>query len=193
MDLPIGIILIIINLLPIPDIRNLIKCDSKLNLLHSKNILSIIDINSLKWEHKLNFELINPHYYKYMNAIHLKQLSEKQKYTFENSCYGYRHLLLDRDRNNFEIYCYGPILVNAVYNNFWDFIKFNIKIIKGYSTHIAKVTIILGNLKILKYLKQLGYKFHGPDWHHAVKARHIRVLKWANNNGYEFNPLLYEY
>ena len=71
MDLHIDIILIVIGLLSIPDIRNLIRCDKKRNLLYSKNILSILDINSLAWKNKLNLELRNPIYSKYVNLNNL--------------------------------------------------------------------------------------------------------------------------
>ena len=59
MDFPFDIILIIIDFLPAPDSRNLLKCNKKLNLLLlNKNISSRIDINLLNWTDKLNYEII---------------------------------------------------------------------------------------------------------------------------------------
>ena len=129
MNLPIDIILIIIKLLPIPDIRNLIRCDKKLNLLRFKNILSIININSLNWKNKLNFELTNSKYYKFLapnsfKTIDLQDFSPIEKYTVEVICYGYIHLLPDKYILNNSVCLYAQIRLIAGYNNFLDFIKF---------------------------------------------------------------------
>ena len=179
MDLHIDIILIIINLLSIPDIRNLIRCDRKLNLLHSKNKLLSVDINSLNWENKLNSDLSNPKIYIYVNLydINLKDLSKKDKYIIEINYNGYCHLLLNRYIyiNNYTSISYGRIQFNAEYNNFLELIKFNTKFINGYRFTIARGATVAGNLKILKWLKQQRYQFASCEWIIAVKCQHFII------------------
>ena len=72
------IILTIIIFLPIPDTRNLIRCNKKLNsLCLNKNILYITDINSLIWEKKINSE-IDIDFFNYLGPIKQKNLSEME-------------------------------------------------------------------------------------------------------------------
>ena len=138
MDLPIDIFFIIIDFLPICDTRNLLRCCKKLHGLSSNKVISsIINISSLDRENKLNFELLlkwHPkiskisffaNHFKMHFHIKREKLSEMKKYTFENICHGYIHLIL----NKYIKYIYiindnGLICINAGYNHFLALIKF---------------------------------------------------------------------
>ena len=193
------IILVIIELLPIPDIRNLLRCNKKLNLLFfNKNILSIIDINSLNWGKKLNHELeksIIGHrlitlYGK--NFIYPTNLFKKEKYTVEIVCFGYKHLIPNRYMVHNTVLSNSQICLHNGYNAFWDLIKF-VKYDYYGMIHIAFGAIITGNLKILKWLKHNNFDFSNVYWHEAVTSCQLQVLKWAKNNGYNLNQWIFVY
>ena len=198
MNLLSDIILIIIQLLPVPDTRNLLRCDKKTNLLASNKIIaSIIDINSLNWENKLNNDLvtINPKFINYGDYIWRERLSECEKYTFEIICYGYIHLLSKRYMFKYNgILCnYTKIYIHIGYNNFLDLIKFLSKNFNTCYYYILEGAAINGNLKIYKLVKGYGYIFSYYDWANTVKAQQLPILKWAKNNGYNISALAFDY
>ena len=200
----IDIILTINEFLPIHDTRNLLRCNKRLNSLvrHSnKNILSIVDINSLNWENKLNSTLVNSiiiksMYLNYSRYIKRENLYKIEKYTFEIICYGYIHLLPNRYvfENNMMFHGYNQIDLNAGYNNFLDLIKFKSEfVVNRYTPHyfcVAIGAIMDGNLKILKLLKQRKYIFWGSDWTHAIKAQQLRVLTWSEITEYSIKTMV---
>ena len=101
MDLIIDIILKIIDLLPIPDTRNLLRCSKKLHLLSSNKIILLpINKNSLNWQNKLIFDLSKykskSEMFNLFPRIEEEKFSELEKYIFELICCGYMHLLPTR-------------------------------------------------------------------------------------------------
>ena len=194
----VDIISIIIDFLPTPDTRNLLRCCEKLYLLRlNKNILSIIDIYSLNWLNKLIAEFVNPKCTKFpkLRAITVKDLSQKEKYTFEIICYGYSHLLFNRyiTLDNYPLHRSGFIRLHVGYNNFLDYVKFMIQYIDNFNYYTFFGAMINNNLKILKYLDRHGYIFPDSDLHFAVESRQLQVLKWAKINGYYIGNRYFQY
>ena len=205
MNLPIDIILLIIQLLPIADIRNLLRCDKNFNLLSSnKFIAPLIDVDSFDWENTLNCELLKSYFKHHIidhvytfNYIGRRTLSIMEKYTFEIFCFGYIHLFPNRyiHKNNIisNQVCRGRIYFNAAYNNFMNLIKFMTDFKKLYYFPVTLAAILNCNLKILKLLKQHKYNFSDYGWKYSVKVQQLKVLKWAKSNGYILESYIFDY
>ena len=205
MDISFDIILIVIDFLPIHDTRNLLRCGRKLNLLRlNKNIALLIDINSLNWEKKLNYEIkskvdrfFNVFYFFTIHDV-ANLICPMEKYTLEIICYGYDHLLLNRYilKYNRVFGQFNIMLFYVGYNNFLDLTKLLIYlgVINYYgSNNIIYGAAINGNLKILKYLKQHNCRFDYIEWRYAIMSRQLRVLKWVKNNGYYIDNHSFNY
>ena len=201
MDLHLDIILLIIQLLPIPDIRNLSRCNKKFNLLSSNKIIaSYIDIDSFDWENMLNAELLKS-YSKHLeiacnfsNYVEQEYLSKKEKYTFEIFCYGYVHLFPNRyvyGYNKILHSKYGRIYFNAGFNNFSNLIKFMANFSSPNYSVVAIGSISNCNLKILKFLKERKYYLSDYNWMYSVMTQQLKILKWAKNNGYTFDSRIF--
>ena len=204
MDLVIDIFCIIIDFLPICDTRNLLRCSKKLHLLSTNKVISsIININSLNWENKLNSDLPKWDQKFYINNscssdvfINIKReyLSVIEKYTFENICYGYVHLIPNKymTHNNIMGNYLEIIHINAGYSNFLDLIKF----CNPMRFYVSVGAAMNGNLKIFKLFHTKhyghGYAFNDNFWEFVIKLRQLQILKWAKNNGYTFNTHVFK-
>ena len=197
----IDIFLIIIDFLPIHDIRNFLRCNKKLNLFRfNKNILSIIDINSLNWEKKLNSKLPESnadqfiHFFNIHDIVHRIYPCQMKKYALEIVCYGYIHLLPKKyELINNILFSYRFIYLNAGYNNFFDLTKFLIKFYNSKFSYTILGASMNGNLKMLKLIKQNNYILDMIHLRYAAKAQQLCVLKWAKINGYIFQTHVFDH
>ena len=197
----VDIILMIIVLLPILDIRNLLRCSKKLYLLRlNKNILLIIDVDSLIWENKLNSELLQLKSFLIFNFSNIHDIVHdnphpRNKYILEIFWYGYIHLLPTRYifiNDAYGYYYYYNIYINAGKNNFLDLIKFMI----DYNFPLEAMILgasLSGNIKILKILlskKRHLYNLYLSD---AVRMQQLQILKWAKKNGFYISIWTFQY
>ena len=174
--LPREIHLIIIQHLPIPDVRKIIRCNRLFNSFKDK-------IQQYQDEF---IEMINDTKYLGEKIITLNNF---EKYTLECAYYGYANMILPNyiRPDNKILYNYPRLYFNSAKRKFKKLIKILFHCNKSCKINICSGAAFGGHLNLLKWARENGCDWDSLTCTAAACNGHMDILKWARENGCDWN------
>ena len=163
---------LILAILPMPDKRNLIRCNMELNKIN------------IKWYEDEFLKMIWTteflDYDKYQ-----KRITKIERYTLEMIYYGYDKLIPKRYicNKNELLYKYPKMYFNCAVNNHIRILKILMTCNKTYLIGIAQGAARAGHLEMLKWTRENGCEDDANICTYAAASGQLEVLKWAHDNG----------
>ena len=167
---------IILAILPIPDKRNLTRCNSMLN--------------------KINIRLYQDEFIKMIcNTKFLcddrdpKRITKIEQYTLEMIYYGYDRLIPERYicNKNKLLYKYPKLYFYCGANNYSGIAKILINCNKKNTIEITHGSAYGGHLGLLKWASKNGCGWNNVTCMCAALSGQIEILKWARYNGCDWD------
>ena len=167
---------LILDILPMPDKRNLLRCTTWTNKLN--NLLPLYE----KQFYDLTYSL-------FIEPLHIYRLKPLEKYTLEYTYYGYVNAMPKEyiNVNNKILYFSSRICYHAGKNNYVELIKILTYYTKRYECEIMKGLAKGGHLETLKWCRTNDYEWNSDVCSNAALGGCLEVLKWLRENGCDWD------